>query len=279
MSALLLGLLLGLRHAVDPDHVVVLSTLLSREPSVRHAVRLAALWGVGHSAAFLGVGLGVVLLDLRVPEDLELLASIAVGALLIGLGLGQLVRPAAPAEASPVVVRPLAVGIVHGLAGSAGVALFTLTTLPTRAAAAGHLVLFALGTVLGMVTLTVLLARPLGAVLRTRHGERRVRVTAAALGIALGLWILVTSVWSTATGDGEVARGVEAHRPIRAAGERLEAREDRALDRGDLGGLACRQERLAARVLLHHRPHHPRGRRDQHGVEDRDLDVHEARLA
>ncbi len=202
ISALLLGLLLGLRHAVDPDHVVVLSTLLSREPSVRHAVRLAALWGVGHSAAFLGVGLGIVVLGLRMPDELETSASIAVSALLIGLGLAQLVRPAAPAAATPVVVRPLAVGALHGLAGSASVALFALTTLPSRATAAAHLVLFALGTVLGMAALTVLLARPLGAVLRTRRGEQWVRATAGALGIALGLWILGTSLGGATHDDG-----------------------------------------------------------------------------
>lgn len=193
-SALLLGLLLGLRHAVDPDHVVVLSTLLSREPSIRHAVRLAALWGAGHSVAFLGVGLSVAILDVHVPDGFDRAASLAVGVLLVGLGSVQLVRPTHAPPTGHVVARPLAVGVIHGLAGSAAVALLTLATLTSRLAAAGYLVLFALGTVLGMVLLTVLLARPMGALLRTPHGQTAVRWIAAALGLGLGLWILLSSL-------------------------------------------------------------------------------------
>lgn len=193
-SALLLGLLLGLRHAVDPDHVVVLSTLLSREPSVRHAVRLAVLWGAGHSVAFLAIGLSIVLFGARVPDGLEVGASIAVGVLLIGLGARQLAHPSDGASPTHLVIRPLSVGLVHGLAGSAAVALLTLTTLSSPLAAAGHLVLFAVGTVLGMVLLTVLLARPLGAVLRAPHGQRVVRGVAAVMGISLGGWILLSAL-------------------------------------------------------------------------------------
>jgi len=193
-SALLLGLVLGLRHAVDPDHVVVVSTLLSREPSVRSAVGLSVLWGLGHSLAFLGVGLGVVLWGLRVPESFEVGASMAVGLLLAGVGVWQLAHPPSSRDGASMRLRPLAVGVVHGLAGSAGIALLTLTTLPTRAAAAVHLVLFAVGTVLGMIALTGALARPMGVVLRSAQGEQWLRWAAAATGVGLGTWIVAAAL-------------------------------------------------------------------------------------
>ena len=192
-SALLLGLVLGVRHAVDPDHVVVVSTLLSREPSVRSAVGLSALWGLGHSLAFLGVGLGVVLWGLRVPESFEVAATLAVGLLLVVVGVWQLMHPPSSHANASLRLRPLAVGVVHGLAGSAGIALLTLTTRPSPAAAAGHLVLFAVGTVLGMVALTGALARPMGVVLRSARGQQWLRWGAAATGVGLGAWIVVSA--------------------------------------------------------------------------------------
>jgi nickel/cobalt transporter (NicO) family protein len=194
-TALLLGVGLGLRHAADADHVVVLSTLLQKEPGLGRAARLAALWGAGHTAAFLGVGLLVVLAGVRVPPHLERAAELAVAAMLIGLGVWHLARGARdPGAASDrgTLARPVAAGVLHGLAGSAGVALIAATTIGSRLWAAAYLTVFGLGTVAGMVLLTVLLAWPIGWTLRRRGSARAWMIGASSalsvlLGAALGV--------------------------------------------------------------------------------------------
>ncbi len=195
-SALALGFALGLRHATDADHVVALSTMLRRGGGVRRAARLAALWGAGHTASFFAVALPVVLAGVRVPASFERAAEALVALMLLGLGAWHFARGGAPGAAAPPgaapVARPVAVGVVHGLAGSAGVAVLAATTIGSRPWAVGYLALFGVGTVLGMVALTAALAWPLGraAAWRWLGGGRAARAAAlasAALG-ALLLW-------------------------------------------------------------------------------------------
>lgn len=201
LSILLLGVGLGLRHATDVDHVVVVSALLQREPGAWRAARIAALWGAGHTISFLTLGLLIVLTGLRLPEAFERGAELLVALMLIGFGFFHLAtvrrRPARatapPAVGSP--ARPLAVGLVHGLAGSAGIALLAATTIRSRPLAVAYLGLVALGTVLGMVALTVAMSRPLGWTMRRsdRLG-RAVSVLAALLSLGLGLMVLVRTL-------------------------------------------------------------------------------------
>ena len=80
LSILLVGMGLGLRHATDADHVIVVSALVQRERGLWRAARLALLWGVGHTAAFLGMGLVIVLAELRIPSSFETAAELLVAA-------------------------------------------------------------------------------------------------------------------------------------------------------------------------------------------------------
>ena len=196
MEALLFGFGLGVRHALDADHVVVVSTLLAREPGPWRGARMAALWGMGHTLAFLGLGLLVVVAGVHVPGAFERGAEVLVAGLLIGFGVWHLLLSfrsgAHGRHGGPVVlVRPVAVGLVHGLAGSAGVALIAVTTLPSRSVAVIYLCVVALGTVLGMVALTLILSRPLAWTMR-REGrvKKGAAMLAAGLGIGPGLWLL-----------------------------------------------------------------------------------------
>ena len=192
-GALLLGIGLGLRHATDADHVVVLTTLLQREPGTLRAARIAALWSAGHTASFLAVGLLVVLSGLRVPPRFEAALELLVAAMLLGFGALHVARAGRPRKAAPpAAARPVLVGVVHGLAGSAGVALVAATTISSRLWAALYLGLFGLGTVLGMVALTVALSWPIAWTAR-REGAIRPWLARAsgALSVALGLAMAV----------------------------------------------------------------------------------------
>jgi nickel/cobalt exporter len=197
LSVLLFGIGLGLRHATDADHVVVVSALVQREPGVWRAARVAALWGAGHSVAFLVLGLLIVLAGWRIPETFELAAELLVATMLIGFGAWHLARVRDPVEGphepGPAAsARPVAIGLVHGLAGSAGIALLAATTIESRALAVAYLALVALGTVIGMVVLTVLLSRPITWTMRKEGRARRsLTVLAALLSMALGLSVLV----------------------------------------------------------------------------------------
>jgi nickel/cobalt transporter (NicO) family protein len=185
---LLLGVGLGLRHATDADHVVVVSALLQREPGLGRAARIAALWGAGHTMTFLGIGLLVVLAELRMPASLEVGAQLAVAAMLIVLGLVHLLRKRV--QGKPAYARPVAIGIIHGLAGSAGIGLLAATTIRSRAVAAAYLGLFGAGTVAGMVLLTVLLSWPLAWAVRAGGGMQRAVTTGAGL-LSIGLGLLI----------------------------------------------------------------------------------------
>jgi nickel/cobalt transporter (NicO) family protein len=167
-----IGLVLGMRHALDPDHVVAMSTMVGRTGRVQDAVRAGALWGLGHSLTVLVVGLGIGFFGLRFTGRAEVVVELLVAAMLVVLGLSALFarapsavdntesRTSTPAVGARRMARPVIVGLVHGLAGSAGLSLVAMTTLPTRATALLYLVLFGLGTVVAMASATALLSLP-----------------------------------------------------------------------------------------------------------------------
>ncbi len=198
---LLLGLFLGMRHAFDPDHVVAVSTILSRSRSLRQAARVGVAWGLGHSLTILAAGVVMIAGGLVVPERMTLALEAFVGVMLLVLGVGNLLAlrsglesPHDDSRASGL-LRPIAVGVVHGLAGSAAVTLLILATIRQPLWAVAYLVIFGAGTVAGMVAVTCGLARALDEGTRRVGGFRRrfVMVSGAAsivLGVVLAAGLL-----------------------------------------------------------------------------------------
>ena len=210
-----LGLVLGMRHATDADHVVAVMTIVSRQRSLRPAAWVGALWGVGHTLTIVLVGSAIILFNWAIPPRVGLAMEFAVGLMLIALGLmnvagtlgglGSIARgtsdpptvhshahqhgdyvhshphahnpeqhPHRPDD-TPIArldrwfsrvqgyqsLRPLIVGTVHGLAGSAAVALLVLTTIREPLWAVAYLAVFGVGTIAGMMLITTLVAAPL----------------------------------------------------------------------------------------------------------------------
>ena len=212
LSIIALGFFLGMRHATDPDHVIAVTTIVSRQRSIRYAALIGVLWGVGHTITIFAVGSAIILFGLVIPPRIGLTMELSVGLMLILLGILNLsgimrwitenLSPLQAAEhshphghgdyvhnhphghnpethghredATPVswmdrtfgklglyqIVRPLAVGIVHGLAGSAAVALLVLTTIRVPSWAVLYLLVFGIGTVAGMMLITAAIAVP-----------------------------------------------------------------------------------------------------------------------
>lgn len=205
-SALGIGALLGLKHATDADHVVAVTAIVARERSVVRAARVGVLWGIGHSLTVFTLGGAIIAFRLVVPPRVGLGLEFGVAIMLVLLGIANLrpggghrhVQPGsgdaeglaelAAVPASRAGLRPLLVGVVHGLAGSAAVAILVLTTIAETAWALAYLLVFGLGTVLGMLGVTVLVAVP--AMLATNRLARLhggIRMAAGALSIVFGV--------------------------------------------------------------------------------------------
>ncbi len=185
-APILLGALLGLRHATDADHVVAVTAIVARERSLTRAAGIGALWGVGHALTLLLLGGAIIAFRLVIPPRLGLGLEFAVALLLIGLGYSNLRRQ--DNEAPPPMARPLLVGLVHGLAGSAAVTLVVLAAIRETLDAFVYLAMFGLGTIAGMLIVTLILAAPaLYAGHRVQRMRAGIRLAAGALSIVFGL--------------------------------------------------------------------------------------------
>lgn len=186
LTPILLGVLLGLRHATDADHVVAVTTIVARERSLARAAWVGAVWGVGHTLTLVLLGGAIIAFRLVIPPRIGLGLEFGVAIMLVGLGYSNIRRRGE--EEAPRLTRPLLIGVVHGLAGSAAVALLVLATIREPWAAAAYLLMFGFGTVLGMMLVTAILAIPaLYAGNRMRKMRVSIQVAAGALSIVFGV--------------------------------------------------------------------------------------------
>jgi high-affinity nickel permease len=243
LSIVALGFFLGMRHATDPDHVIAVTTIVSRQRSIRHAALIGVLWGLGHTITILAVGSAIILFGLVIPPRVGLTMELSVGLMLILLGVLNLsgimrwitetltplqsgmhshsdgdgvyfhthshnyeTREGGNAEDATAVgwtdrvfgrlgiyqiLRPLAVGIVHGLAGSAAVALLVLTTIRVASWAVLYLLVFGIGTVAGMMLITAAIAVPFRfSDTRFVHLNRGLGLASGLVSLAFGLFIV-----------------------------------------------------------------------------------------
>jgi len=203
LALLGLGLLLGLRHATDPDHVVAVTAIAARTRRALPAAWLGIVWGLGHTVTLFAVGAGIILFNWVVPPRVGLALEFAVALALVVVGLLNLRRPrrerAEPSEDAgrPPAGRAFAVGLVHGLAGSAAVALLVLATVRDPRWACGYLFVFALGTLAGMAVITTGFALPVATVTRRWSGAGRlIRLATGTISLAFGVWLAYHIGWS-----------------------------------------------------------------------------------
>lgn len=249
LSIIALGFFLGMRHATDPDHVIAVSTIVSRHRSIKHAAVIGAIWGFGHTLTILLVGGGIILFGWVIPTRIGLSMEFSVGLMLILLGvlnltgiLQWITNTFSPAqhpqdhagtlhshahshgeyvhthphahnpEAHPHdpthtplgwfdrhfghlglynALRPLVVGLVHGLAGSAAVALLVLTTIRNAKWAVAYLILFGIGTIAGMMLITTAMGAPFAlAEKRNSRLNNALRLASGLISLGFGLLIV-----------------------------------------------------------------------------------------
>jgi ABC-type nickel/cobalt efflux system permease component RcnA len=246
-SLLLLGFFLGMRHATDPDHIVAIATIVSRQRTLRGSAMIGAAWGVGHTITIMAVGGAIILFGVVIPPRLGLSMEFAVGIMLFLLGVltltgaGRVARVAGhehsheplgahahphahgdyvhshihshdqedhghPEDRTPITwldcssfgyltlyqwLRPFVVGLVHGLAGSAAVALLVLTVIRDPVRAMGYLLLFGVGTIGGMMLITLALSAPFALTsFKLRRLNWQLRVASGLISFAFGLFLI-----------------------------------------------------------------------------------------
>jgi high-affinity nickel-transport protein len=202
LALLGLGLLLGLRHAADPDHVIAVTAIAARTRRVLPATALGIVWGLGHTLTLFVVGAAIILFNWRVPPRIGLSLELCVALALVVVGLLNL-KPhrherseLGEAPGRPPARRAFLVGLVHGLAGSAAVALLVLATVRDPRWACGYLLIFGLGTLMGMAVITTGFAAPVAlAMHRWAHAGRVIRLSTGMLSLGFGIWLVYQIGW------------------------------------------------------------------------------------
>jgi high-affinity nickel permease len=195
MATLLLtfvaSLLLGMRHATDPDHIVAVSTIVARERSLWRASGIGVMWGIGHTLTIFLVGGAIIVFKFAFTPRLGLSMEFAVAVMLVVLGALNLMD-VRPAGTRAMTLRPFFIGIVHGLAGSAAATLLILPLIEDVRWAVFYLVVFGLGTIAGMALVTFAIAAPSAyASRRVERLQRWIRIGSGAVSLAFGLYLAV----------------------------------------------------------------------------------------
>ena len=202
-----LGSLLGMRHALEPDHLAAVSTLLTGERSSAKAAWLGACWGLGHTLTLLTAGATLVVLRAEMPAFASEAFEFCVVLMLVGFGVRAIYQGACrrsprpthshvePATLEPVHIgrwtlarRPLLVGAMHGLAGSGALTALVVATLPSTVTRLSYLAMFGAGSTLGMAALSGLVGWPIARVGAHRAAARSVSVAVGCVSTGLGLF-------------------------------------------------------------------------------------------
>ena len=262
VSIIALGFFLGMRHATDPDHVIAVSTIVSREREIGKSAWIGAFWGIGHTLTIFAVGAAIILFDVAISPRLGLSMELAVGLMLILLGIINVVsffrdvpsvreragatvppqesstRAGAPAPPQPGLIhshahshgdfvhthphshshepqahvhagqnpvawldrallrfklyrpiRPLMIGIVHGMAGSAAVALLVLAAIRDPRWAVAYLLVFGIGTIAGMMVITMSIASTFHLARGKQAFLKRLAMASGVLSLGFGIFV------------------------------------------------------------------------------------------
>lgn len=222
MLAKLLGLLatgffLGVQHSLDADHVAAVSTIVSKNKSLKKSALVGAVWGLGHTSILLLVGLVVMILKLSIPEALSQVLEFVVGIMLLYLGLALLKNVVVEGlhvhrhthgelehthlhshkmrTSHEHLHKPFLIGVVHGLAGSAGIMLLIIATMTSMVQGLLFTLTFGTGSVLGMVVCGAIIGLPFRFTQKFSRLNRVFMILVALITIVIGIQVLLEN-WS-----------------------------------------------------------------------------------
>ncbi|MBO8171332.1 MAG: urease accessory protein UreH [Bacillaceae bacterium] len=193
LSVFLFGLILGLKHALEADHVIAVSTMATRQSGFKKAALTGIYWGAGHTTTIFLMGLPVFLFKTHLPADMAVGFEFVVGLMLLYLGISawyQKEKNRTDGSLQPG-IKSMIIGMIHGLAGGSAVILLAIGTVDSIWYAAGFILLFGVGTILGMLAFSSVIGLSLA--YSHKMGARiqqRVTGWAALLSILYGLFLI-----------------------------------------------------------------------------------------
>lgn len=221
IGILSISFILGVRHATDTDHIVAVSTIVSRQKKgISGAALIGVFWSLGHSLTVTLVGLPIIAYSLIIPKQAGIFLELAVGLMLVTLGIQNFTNPIKLHKHAHThsgdtkhlhththlpglpkrnfhhlelsqIIRPIFVGLVHGLAGSAAIALLILSNIHDRRLAVFYLLTFHSGVLLGMLAVTLLIGIFIKFIKdRSETASRYLVSTSGILSIILGLYLV-----------------------------------------------------------------------------------------
>ena len=226
LAVLSIGLVFGLKHATEVDHVVAVSTIVSQHRNVFHSALVGALWGAGHTASLLVITAIVLMLNVAIPERVSGWLELGVAVMIVCLGVSALTRalrknrevhlhkhshdglshthvhfheketshaPASHSQHSHVVSRlgwkPVLIGMMHGLAGSGALTLLVLTQISSSWIGFFYVATFGLGSIAGMLLMSGLIGLPFALTSqKLTQVHQGIQTVAAVLSICFGIW-------------------------------------------------------------------------------------------
>jgi sulfite exporter TauE/SafE len=188
LSILGLGFVLGIKHAIEPDHVIAVSTIASQSKKLLRSSLAGVFWGIGHTATLFIIGIILILMKGEIPEKWAMSLEFLVGIMLVYLGIttihsfknihlhkhehnGELHKHVhshehigthdhSPQYKKVSYLKSMLIGLVHGLAGSGAMIVLTMSTVNSAWEAAVYILIFGAGTIIGMLFFTTLIGIP-----------------------------------------------------------------------------------------------------------------------
>jgi hypothetical protein len=224
---LLLGFFIGVQHAFDSDHIAAITTLTDNTKNLKTSSQMGAIWGAGHTTTLLLVGLAILLFKITISPALALAFESLVGIMLISLGLSLFLKlkrnkihlhkhshdgtththlhshahprsgevllggAKSPSHGHSHLKKPLFIGMLHGLAGSAGLMLLVLATVSTIPQGIAYILLFGLGSIVGMALISTLISLPFLFTKRFSNLHQIIQASAGMVSVVVGASILI----------------------------------------------------------------------------------------
>lgn len=193
LSVLFFSLLLGAKHAVEPDHIIAVSTLASRSNTMKTSSLAGIYWGIGHTMTLLICGFIVIGLKATISETTALTLESLVGVMLIVLGIRAILsteNKVKPSRTGTHYAKAMGIGFVHGLAGSAAMVLLVMSTIDTVWQGSLYMIVFGIGTCAGMLLFTSLIGIPFTFKKSTLQWQTLLSKAAGTVSLLFGIYYL-----------------------------------------------------------------------------------------
>ncbi|MFC1647269.1 sulfite exporter TauE/SafE family protein [Patescibacteria group bacterium] len=216
LTTFILGLVLGLKHALEADHLVAVTTLITEYKNPVKAALVGTFWGIGHTTTLFIIGIAVLLLKINIPESVSHILEIGVGVMLVFLGIRVIItrkdvhlhkhkhgkdghihihtKEHHKQKSNPH-NRSFFIGMIHGIAGSGALMLLVLATIDSVFLGSLYIIIFGIGSIIGMTVMTAIISLPIYlSVSKFNKVEHWVRLSAGILSFVFGLYIIVEKI-------------------------------------------------------------------------------------